>query len=134
MIPKKCFMCDVETIDGLERSPLPKELLDRAPDGELSEDLRPICKKCNDFRKIVDSHFITLCEDARLWEWYRSNSKRRGEYYPPKFVFNISSEKLLELYYLMMDLCEEADIIASNNILRKELEDELNYEWRKKDD
>lgn len=129
----KCFMCGIETMDQLERSPLPKELMELDDANNLAEDLHPICKKCNDFRRIVDSHFITLCEDAKLFEWYRSDSKKRGEYFPPTFIYNIPIERLRELYYEILTICEEADKTASNNILRDERKEQFNYEWRKRD-
>lgn len=130
----KCFMCGLENDDALERSPLPKELMDRNEVGDLAEDLQPICKSCNDFRKIVDSHFITLCEDAKFWEWYRSDSKRRGEYFPPELIYNIDIITLKELYYLITDIVEEARQKSENKKARKDIEDELNYRWRKRDE
>jgi len=100
----------------------------------LAEDFKTICDKCNEFRKIVDSHFVTFCEDAKLWEWYRSNSKRSGEYFPPEFVYNVPIERLLELYYLMLDIAETANVVSSNDVHRQELRDDFNYAWRKKDE
>lgn len=126
-------MCGLENDDNLDRSPLPKELLEFNEAGDLAEDLQPICKRCNDFRKIVDSHFVTLCEDAKLWEWYRSDSKRRGEYFPPTFVYNIPIERLRELYVVIFNICIDAYKISINEELRKQHRDEFNYEWRKKD-
>ena len=129
-----CFMCGLENDDKLERSSLPKELMDLNAAGDLAEDFQPICKKCNDFRKIVDSHFITLCEDAKLFEWYRSDSKKRGVYYPPTFIYNISIDRLIDLYYILLDVCEDAHRIVFDDKHRQDIEDELNYTWRKKDE
>ena len=130
----KCFMCGLENDDKLERSSLPKELIEPNEAGDLAEDFKTICDKCNEFRKIVDSHFVTFCEDAKLWEWYRSNSKRSGEYFPPEFVYNVPIERLLELYYLMLDIAETANVVSSNDVHRQELRDDFNYAWRKKDE
>lgn len=127
-----CFMCGIDVDGQVVRSPLPKELLELDPNGMLSEDLQPICKKCNTFRKVVDHNFVRLCEDARLFEWYRCKSKKSGEYFPPTFIYNIPVERLRELYYQLLDVCEEANRIASDDVHRKELEDNLNYEWRQK--
>lgn len=135
----ECFMCGKECVlsmDQLQRSLLPKELL--GP-GEVSnvhdlvEDLRPICKKCNEFRKVVDAFFIALCEDAKLWEWYRSDSKSRGVWFPPQLVYNISLDRLRELYFEIMDVCEEAYRVSNDDEVRQNLRDEFNYAWRKRD-
>lgn len=131
---EKCFVCGKENDDKLERSPLPKELLDRAPNGDLAEDFKPICRECNDFRKMVDSHFITLCEDGKFLEWYRSNSKKRGEYFPPELVYNIDINTLKDLYNLIREIAEAAREKSEDKQARKDFEDELNYQWRKKDE
>ena len=134
---EKCFVCGkerVESYDHLERSPFPKELMAPNEAGDLAEDLQPICRDCNDFRKIVDSHFITFCEDAKLWEWYRSKSKKRGEYYPPTFIYNIPIETLKELYELIKEIALEAYKKSEDKQAREDIEDSLNYAWRKKDE
>lgn len=131
---EKCFMCGIETSDQLVRSPLPKELLDKGPDGQLLEDLQPICESCDNFKKNVDNNFVRLCEENRLFEWYRSNSKKRSEYFPPEFVYNIDVEELREFYYMILSMCEKAYRVASNDVARDNKRENLNYEWRKKDD
>jgi len=131
---EKCFMCGRETDDQLVRSPLPKELLERDAIGQLAEEFHPICEDCNEFRRIVDSHFITLCEDAKLFEWYRATSKKRSEYFPSELVYNVDVDELTELYYTILGICEKAYRTSSNDKLREDKKGELNYEWRKKDD
>lgn len=130
----KCFMCDVDVDGELVRTTLPKEILGKDSDGNLSEDFHPICQKCFYFKRIVDLNFVRLCEEAKLFEWYRANSKRKGEYFPSTLIYNVDIAKLRELYYYILDVCEAADRVASDDQHRTDLRDELNYMWRKKDE
>jgi hypothetical protein len=100
----------------------------------LIEDLHPICLACDDFRKAFDINFIKLCEATRMFEWYRSSSKKQGEYFPTEFVYNISLSKLKSMYTIMLAIADEAWKLSMNDEVRKDREEEFNYEWRKKDE
>jgi hypothetical protein len=129
----KCFLCDVENNDKLTRSLIPRELLDKDDAGNIIVTEYPVCLKCNRFMKVVESNFIQLCTDARLFEWYRANSTSRGVYFPPTFVYNVDIHRLRELYMKIFEMCVEADKTASNDDLRQQRRDDFNYTWRKKD-
>jgi hypothetical protein len=129
-----CFMCGIEIDGQLTRTTLPKELLGKDEHGNLSENPKPICQKCYYFKRVVDQNFTRLCEEGKLYELYRSKSKKRGEFFPTELVYNVDVEKLLELYYHILDICEIAYRISTDDAHRKAVEDELNYNWRKRDE
>lgn len=126
---EKCFICGRDTDDQLARGPMPKELL-----VNQEETFLPVCMRCNDVRRNIDGTFIQLCMDTKMLEWFRSNSKKHSEYYPPTLIYNIPVERLRLLYKHIVEIAEEADNISNDVDKRKLIEDELNYEWRKKDE
>jgi len=126
---EKCFICGCETDDQLVRSPMPRELLT-----SQGEEPLPVCKKCNNLRKKIDGTFITLCEDTKMVETYRSESMKRSEYFPATLIYHIPIERLRLLYTQIVEMTEEAHNISADDIQRKKTEEELNYEWRKKDE
>jgi len=131
---EKCFMCERDVDGQLLRTTLPKELIGKDTDGNLFDDNQPICSMCDDFKRAVDLNFINLCNDARLFEMYRADSKKRSDFFPSELIYNVDIEVLRELYYHILDTCEKAYKVASDDKHRQELRDGLNYAWRKKDE
>ena len=131
---KECYLCHVETDGHTTWTTLPKELLDKDENGNRFDDPQPLCRKCYNFKRAVDTNFTNLCADTRLYELYRANSNKRGVFFPTELVYNVDKEKLRELYDLIINLCEVAENAASDDTRRQDIKDELNYEWRKKDE
>lgn len=130
----ECFLCGKENNDQLSRSMIPRELLDRDDNGNIIVKEYPVCIKCNRFMRMIESTFIQLCEDARLFELYRANSTSRGVYFPSTLVYNVDVHRLRALYMTIFETCVEADRVASDDELRQQRRDEFNYNWRKKDE
>lgn len=131
--PRLCFMCGEEA-KGLDmRNPVPKEFFWPNEVGILPDNPHPVCKECNEFREDFDTGFLEMCKRVKFFELYRSTSKYQSEYYPQQLIFHISKKILLDLYFVAMEYAEEAWKEGNDKEWRKEKEEELNYDWRKRD-